>query len=309
MITLTRSQVRRLRSVFRRSALGITHRGIIPALVLRADGGQLRAQYRYRDLAVEYVEPGNHRPAATVAIPLDALADFEGAGRHAGRPRVRRPGPHRRPLGGPRHPAEPRVRPRHPRRPHRRDARRCRRPGHRTRPELLGGPGRGDRDGHARLDPLRPRVHPAPGLAAARSSPPTAGSSWSAPASASPGPSDVLIKGSPALRLPGPAARPAGRGRPDRHARRLPRSAPGRSPARSRRTSGSRRSSGSSRSPARSRPGCGWTAEDAGFLESALGRLPGGGEINAPVTIEASTARWPCVRPRRTSPIRSPSWC
>ena len=30
MITLTRSQVRRLRSAFRRSALGITHRGIIP---------------------------------------------------------------------------------------------------------------------------------------------------------------------------------------------------------------------------------------------------------------------------------------
>jgi hypothetical protein len=78
MITLTRSQVRRLRSVFRRSALGITHRGIIPPLVLRADGAQLRAHYRYRDLAVECVEPGHDRPAATVTIPLDALADFEG---------------------------------------------------------------------------------------------------------------------------------------------------------------------------------------------------------------------------------------
>jgi hypothetical protein len=78
MITLTRSQVRRLRSVFRRSALGITHRGIIPPLVLRADGAQLRAHYRYRDLAVEHVEPGHDRPAATVTIPLDALADFEG---------------------------------------------------------------------------------------------------------------------------------------------------------------------------------------------------------------------------------------
>ena len=51
MITLTRSQVRRLRSVFRRSTLGIRHKGAIPPLVLRADGGQLRAHYRYRDLA------------------------------------------------------------------------------------------------------------------------------------------------------------------------------------------------------------------------------------------------------------------
>ena len=79
MITLTRSQVRRLRSVFRRSTLGIHHKGTIPPLVLRTDGGQLRAQYRYRDLAVELVEPGSDRPAAVVPIPLDALADFEGA--------------------------------------------------------------------------------------------------------------------------------------------------------------------------------------------------------------------------------------
>ena len=79
MITLTRSQVRRLRSAFRRSTLGITHRGIVPELVLRAEGGQLRAQHRYCDLAVEYLEPGNDRPASSLAIPLDALADFEGA--------------------------------------------------------------------------------------------------------------------------------------------------------------------------------------------------------------------------------------
>jgi hypothetical protein len=76
MITLTRSQVRRLRAVFRRSTLGINHRGIVPELVLRADGGQLRAQYRYGDLAVEH---GGDRPASSVALPLDALADFEGA--------------------------------------------------------------------------------------------------------------------------------------------------------------------------------------------------------------------------------------
>jgi hypothetical protein len=79
VITLTRSQVKRLRHVFRRSTLGITHRGIISELVLRAEGAQLRAQHRYRDLAVEHVEPGSNRPAASIAIPLDALADFEGS--------------------------------------------------------------------------------------------------------------------------------------------------------------------------------------------------------------------------------------
>src|SRR6185312_16894659 len=79
MITLTRSQVRRLRVDFRRSALGIAHRGIVSPLVLRAEGGQLRAQHRYCDLGVEYVEEGTHRPAGAVAIPLDALTDFEGA--------------------------------------------------------------------------------------------------------------------------------------------------------------------------------------------------------------------------------------
>jgi hypothetical protein len=79
MITLTRSQVRRLRTVFRRSTLGIAHRGVVSELVLRAEGGQLRAQHRYCDLAVEYTERGSYRPIANVAIPLDALADLEGA--------------------------------------------------------------------------------------------------------------------------------------------------------------------------------------------------------------------------------------
>ena len=78
MITLTRNQVRRLRVAFRRAALGISHRGIVSELVLRAEGGQLRAQYRYCDLAIEHVEPGSDRPATSIAIPLDALADFEG---------------------------------------------------------------------------------------------------------------------------------------------------------------------------------------------------------------------------------------
>jgi hypothetical protein len=80
MITLTRNQVRRLRVAFRRSALGITNRGLIPPLVLRAEGAQLRAQYQYRELAVEHVQPGSYRPIMALTVPLDALADCEGSG-------------------------------------------------------------------------------------------------------------------------------------------------------------------------------------------------------------------------------------
>jgi hypothetical protein len=78
MITISRRQVRHLRAVFRRSVLGIGHRGSIPPLVLRAEGTQLRAQYRYSALAVEHVELGSYQPGETIALPLDALADVEG---------------------------------------------------------------------------------------------------------------------------------------------------------------------------------------------------------------------------------------
>jgi hypothetical protein len=78
MITLTRLQARRLRGVFRRSVLGIAHRGTIPPLILHTEGMHLRAQYRYDTLAVEHVEPGPERPTEAIALPLDALAEFEG---------------------------------------------------------------------------------------------------------------------------------------------------------------------------------------------------------------------------------------
>ena len=78
MITITRQMARRLRAVFRRSVLGIHHKGAIPPLVLHAEGRQLRAQYRYDDLAVEYVEPGGPRQLDSVPVPLEALADVEG---------------------------------------------------------------------------------------------------------------------------------------------------------------------------------------------------------------------------------------
>jgi hypothetical protein len=78
VIAITRHAARRLRAVFRRSVLGISHKGLIPPLVLHAEGQRLRAQYRYHDLAVEYTEPGCVRQLDSIPIPLEALADVEG---------------------------------------------------------------------------------------------------------------------------------------------------------------------------------------------------------------------------------------
>jgi hypothetical protein len=78
MITLSRRQARRLRGVFRRSVLGISHKGGIPPLILRTGGSQLRAHYRYAGLAVEHVEPDGPYPSEAIALPLDALAEVEG---------------------------------------------------------------------------------------------------------------------------------------------------------------------------------------------------------------------------------------
>jgi hypothetical protein len=78
MITITRRQARRLRGVFRRYVLGIAHRGLVPPLVFRADGSELRAQHRYHAVAVEHVAPASDLPREAIALPLDALADIEG---------------------------------------------------------------------------------------------------------------------------------------------------------------------------------------------------------------------------------------
>ena len=78
MITITRRQVRSLRGVFRRSTLGIAHRGPLPPLLLVADGEQVRVQYRSADLAVEWVIPVVGPASGSVPLPLDALADLEG---------------------------------------------------------------------------------------------------------------------------------------------------------------------------------------------------------------------------------------
>ena len=79
MITITRRQARRLRAVFRRHPLGVAHNGLVAPLVLRADPVVgLRIRHHQAALAVEHVLPGAYGPGQAVALPLDALADFEG---------------------------------------------------------------------------------------------------------------------------------------------------------------------------------------------------------------------------------------
>jgi hypothetical protein len=78
MITISRRDVRRLRSIFRRHVLGITTRGAVPPLVFRAEGDKLLVQHQHGDLAVRYVQDGGFTPTETIALPLDALAEIEG---------------------------------------------------------------------------------------------------------------------------------------------------------------------------------------------------------------------------------------
>ena len=78
MITLTRRQARGLRGVFRRSTLGIAHRGPIPPLVFTAQDGQLCARHRYAHTAVEHAIASAWPCSGSVVLPLEALADLEG---------------------------------------------------------------------------------------------------------------------------------------------------------------------------------------------------------------------------------------
>src|SRR4051812_20704644 len=79
MITITRRQARTLRAVFRRHVLGITHKGLVSPLVLRTEPDVgLRIRHHQAHLAVEGLLEGTQRSAEALALPLDALADFEG---------------------------------------------------------------------------------------------------------------------------------------------------------------------------------------------------------------------------------------
>ncbi len=305
MITLTRNQVRRLRVAFRRSVLGINHRGIVSELVLRAEGAQLRAQHRYCDLAVEYVEPGSYRPAMTLAIPLDALADFEGSAdtpvvlesaapdrtvvrwEDRGIPQSREydlvtPVDRLEPM-----PALPATWASNP-------------------AELLDALAEATETGIADSTRYALECIQLQGTAA-RSSPPTAGNCWSARASVSPGPSDLLIKGRPIFACRAlPRDQPVEVGRTDTHV--VFRVGP---------WTISCAIQKEVRFPEVERviPTAGEVVTrlrldpaDARFLESALGRLPGGEELNSPVTLDLNGKM--AVRAlHRTSPSRSPSWC
>jgi hypothetical protein len=79
MIVLTRRQIRRLRVVFRRSALGLDPRSSVPPLVLREDGGRVRIDHRHDGLAVRCRLAVRVPRGETVVLPLDALLDLEGA--------------------------------------------------------------------------------------------------------------------------------------------------------------------------------------------------------------------------------------
>jgi len=79
MQILTRGQARRLRAVFRRHALGMPNKGALPPLVLAADpAAGITARFHRPPLAVECRLPGRVGVAASAALPLEALADFEG---------------------------------------------------------------------------------------------------------------------------------------------------------------------------------------------------------------------------------------
>jgi hypothetical protein len=78
MISFSRQQGRRLRGVFRRHALGLNTRGIIPPLVFVAENTQLRVRHAHGPLAIEHVTEGSYGPEQSIALPFDALADLEG---------------------------------------------------------------------------------------------------------------------------------------------------------------------------------------------------------------------------------------
>ena len=78
MISLSRRHARQLRTIFRRSTLGLAHKGPAPPVVLHVEGPELRAHYRYDALAVEFVTAFSYHAKESIAVPLDALADVEG---------------------------------------------------------------------------------------------------------------------------------------------------------------------------------------------------------------------------------------
>jgi hypothetical protein len=78
MLSITRRQARGLRPIFRRATFAISHRGPAPPVVFDNDGSQLVARCAHAGLAVEHLLGSIQAPRESIALPLDALADFEG---------------------------------------------------------------------------------------------------------------------------------------------------------------------------------------------------------------------------------------
>ncbi len=78
MICITRRQIRSLRPLFRRTALGITSRSQVSLVVFSADERGLRAHGLSPHVAVECVVHTESKASAQAVIPLEALADLEG---------------------------------------------------------------------------------------------------------------------------------------------------------------------------------------------------------------------------------------
>ena len=257
MITITRRQARRLRGVFRRHPLGIAHRGPVPPLVLRAD--------RHADSASDTATPpwpsstpcrAPTGPSEAIALPLDALADFEGrtTRRSSWRPpRPTAPSPagttaaSRRPASTPSPPSTP-----------------CRRSPTRPPPSRPARPAcstpwprRPRRP--TTVDPVRPGLPPAQGRRRRGRRHRRPAAPRSRAASASPGTATCWSAARPLFACKElPRDRPVAVGRTDTHvvlrARRLDALA-----GRSRPTPASRGSSTSSPTPRPRPPGCGST--------------------------------------------------
>lgn len=78
MIMLTRREAHSLRAVFRRSVLGVAHRGPLPPVLLRVTGARLCVEHRYAALGVRHTMRSVDGPPETIPLPLEALADVEG---------------------------------------------------------------------------------------------------------------------------------------------------------------------------------------------------------------------------------------
>ena len=78
MTTLTRRQVRQLRTILRRSVLGIPQRSALPPVTFIMEAGTLHARFSHQGVAIEHELPISGSATGTASLPLDTLGEFEG---------------------------------------------------------------------------------------------------------------------------------------------------------------------------------------------------------------------------------------